>query len=85
MAYALAITQARLGRRRRGAYLLEEADLWFSSFAEHSPYGRLYIAAAHLRRAEIAAEHRKRVAVLWKDAEPEFRALAAGAADVVAR
>ena len=77
----------RLGR-------LEEADLWFSSFAEHSPYGRLDIAAAHLRRAEIAerlgrsadaAEHRKRVAVLWKDAEPEFRALVTGAADVVAR
>jgi len=74
---------------------LEAADLWFSSFAEHSPYGRLYIAPAHLRRAQIAerlgrpaqaAEHWKRVAALWKDADPEFKALIVrGSAEVVAR
>jgi tetratricopeptide (TPR) repeat protein len=67
---------------------LTDADRWFSSFYEHSPYGRLYYAAAHLRRAEIAerlsrreeaARHWARVAALWKDADPEFKELLAQA------
>jgi DNA-binding SARP family transcriptional activator/TolB-like protein len=61
---------------------LDESYAWFSSFSEHSPWGRLYEAPAHLRRAQIAehlgrkadaVRHYTRFIASWKDADPEFQ------------
>jgi tetratricopeptide (TPR) repeat protein len=69
--------------RQRG--LLDEALAGFASFAEHSPWGRLYLAPGHLRRAEIyeqlgrpeeAAQEYRRAAELWREGDEEFRAVA---------
>jgi DNA-binding SARP family transcriptional activator/tetratricopeptide (TPR) repeat protein len=69
---------------------LDEAYAWFSSFSEHSPWGRLYEAPAQLRRAQIAerlgrkpdaVRHYTRFAALWKDADPEFQPMVADAGE----
>jgi tetratricopeptide (TPR) repeat protein len=71
----------RLGRR-------EEALGWLSSFAEHSPAGRLYLAPARFREGEILerlGRHREaaasygRFAALWREADPELQPLVAEA------
>ena len=70
------------GDALNGAGRLDEAYAWFSSFSEHSPWGRLYEAPSHLRRAQIAerlgrkadaVRHYTRFVALWKDADPEFQ------------
>lgn len=62
----------------------EEALGWLSSFDEHSPSGRIYLAPAHFRRGEIlerlarkaeAAASYRRFIGLWKDADPEMQEL----------
>jgi DNA-binding SARP family transcriptional activator/TolB-like protein len=76
------------GEALLGAGKLEEAYAWFSSFSEHSPWGRLYEAPAHWRRAQIserlgrkpdAVRHYTKFIALWKDADAEFRPLVAEA------
>ena len=61
-----------------------EALGWLSSFDEHSPSGRIYLAPAHFQRGEIlerlgrrseAAASYRRFIGLWKDADPELQAL----------
>jgi hypothetical protein len=62
----------------------QEAAGWYSSFGEHSPYGRVYRAPAELRLAEIderrgrgvqAAARYARFLELWRDCDPELRPL----------
>jgi serine/threonine-protein kinase len=72
----------------------EEALGWFSSFDEHSPGGRIYLAPAHFRRgqilerlgraAEAAASYRRFVG-LWQDADPELQTLVSEARQRLAR
>jgi hypothetical protein len=59
-----------------------EALGWYSSFAEHSPFGRVFLAPAALRQAEIlsslgrdteASAHYARFIELWRDADPELK------------
>jgi tetratricopeptide (TPR) repeat protein len=67
---------ARLGRP-------EEALSFYMSLGDGSVYDLPYVAPAHLRAAALleasgrtgeAAEHYRRVAELWRDADPELRA-----------
>ena len=67
----------RLGRH-------EEALGWLSSFDEHSPSARVYLAPAHFRQGEIlerlrrpadAAASYRRFIGLWSDADPELQDL----------
>jgi DNA-binding SARP family transcriptional activator/TolB-like protein len=60
----------------------QEALGWYSSFAEHSPFGRVFLAPAALRQAEIlagigreteAVAHYTRFIELWRDADPELQ------------
>jgi tetratricopeptide (TPR) repeat protein len=59
-----------------------DAEALYSSFAEHSPFGRVYIVPSHLRLAELAeragrradaARHYALVAAMWGDADPELQ------------
>ena len=61
-----------------------EALGWYGAFGEHSAFGRIYLAPAHRRQAEIyeklgrqgdAVQHLERFIEPWKDADPELRAL----------
>jgi serine/threonine-protein kinase len=72
----------------------EEALGWYGSFAEHSPFGRVFLAPAHRRQAEIyealgrpadAAAHYRRFVDLWRDCDPELRPLLADARRRLAR
>jgi tetratricopeptide (TPR) repeat protein len=60
----------------------EEAHGWYSAFDEHSPFGRVYLAPAHFRSAEVdeklgrreeAASHYARFVELWSEADEELR------------
>jgi serine/threonine protein kinase/tetratricopeptide (TPR) repeat protein len=62
----------------------EEALGWYASMAELSASEMIYLAASHLRRAEIyerlgytpqAIEHYTRFVELWKHCDPELRPL----------
>ena len=60
----------------------DEALGWFGSIAERAAFELVYLAPAHLRRAEIydrrgnrdaAVEHYRRFIDLWRDADPELQ------------
>ena len=60
----------------------DEALGWFGSIAERAAYELVYLAPAHLRRAEIydrrgnrdaAVEHYRKFIDLWRDADPELQ------------
>ncbi|MEJ7811916.1 MAG: protein kinase [Gemmatimonadaceae bacterium] len=66
----------------------DDACRWYASFAGHSVYDLLFLAPSHLRRAELherrgeavrATEHYERFAELWRDCDPELRALVSDA------
>lgn len=66
-----------------------EAVTRFAVLGEDSPHGSIYLAASHLRRAEIherlgererAREHYARFVELWRDCDEEFRPLVAAVA-----
>lgn len=72
----------------------QEALGWYSSFGEHWAFGRVYLAAAHRRQGEIAEKegkrdeavrHYSRFIELWKDADPELRAMLADARERLER
>ena len=61
---------------------IEEAENWYGSIGQISPFEIPYLAATHVRLAEIAdrlgdstaaAEHREAFERLWTDADPEAR------------
>jgi tetratricopeptide (TPR) repeat protein len=63
---------------------LEEAILWYGSVEQISMYDLVFLAPAHLRRAEIyerrgqldrAAGHYQRFVELWSNCDPELRPL----------
>jgi hypothetical protein len=65
-----------------------EAEDWYASFGEHSPFGRVFLAHSHLRRAGIAAQrgdaagailHHERFVRLWRDADAELQPMVAEA------
>jgi tetratricopeptide (TPR) repeat protein len=60
----------------------DEALGWFGSIAERAAYELVYLAPAHLRRAEIydrrgnrdaAVEHYRKFIDLWREADPELQ------------
>jgi tetratricopeptide (TPR) repeat protein len=75
--YLMAELLVAVGRSR-------DALGWFASLGGLQPYEIAYVAPAHLRRAQIherlgelqqAAEHYARFIELWRDCDPELRAL----------
>jgi tetratricopeptide (TPR) repeat protein len=72
----------------------EEALPWYGSFAQHSIYDLIYLAPAHLRRAQIyerleqqdkVVEHYTRFIELWQDCDPELKPKVVNAKDRLAQ
>ena len=71
-----------------------QAIVLFGGFEGFSGYALIYAGPSHLRRAELyerlgdrsaAASHYARFITLWKDCDPEFRALVDSARAGLAR
>lgn len=70
-----------------------EAETWYAALSEDSPHGFIYLAASHLRRAELhqgrgefgeAQAHYDRYRELWQGGDPEPRPVHGGAGDAPA-